>query len=117
MFISTAQASDKSDLIVYCKQITALTGNTDPRVLQTCMREELEARASLQQQQIPQTILDHCDEVASIGQMNTLGDSHTLIKMCVDQELENMARYEALRTGQPMPEKKSAFMELLDWLP
>lgn len=115
--VSKANASDKSDLIVYCKQITSLTGNTDPQVIQTCIKEEMEARAALEQQDIPQSILDHCDEVASIGQMNTLGDSHTLVKMCVDQELENMARYEALRTGQPMPEKKSAFMELLDWLP
>lgn len=114
LFISPVLAQDIGDYDVerYCQKLSYMTGQMDEKTLETCHEEEYDARDALYAMDIDQTVIDHCMEVTNISQASQLGKSYTLLKVCVDQEIENIARYEAMQRGEEYkPERKKGLFD------
>ena len=109
---SFAQDLGDYDVEHYCLKIGQLTGKTDDKTMQTCHDEEYDARDDLYAMDIDQNIIDHCMQATDISQAAFLGKSYTLLKVCVDQEVENIARYEAMQRGEEYkPAKKKGLFD------
>lgn len=91
---ASAKNSLAYDTKAYCTKIVTYSEGKNPSLIRQCMEEEAAAKDELSKVVVDDAIMAHCLEVADTSQILKMGGSYTILKTCVDNEAETIARYQ-----------------------
>lgn len=106
-FAASAAALPEFDIMAICKR-TAQFAAGSATVEFGCREQEQAAKQALVSSPAPREILDRCAQSASIT-----GQGYSMMQMCVNQELETLAKVQE-RTLVPEKGGKTRLLPLLD---
>lgn len=97
------------DIESYCQKIMLFSPDQDPAIYKNCLMEERLAKKDIEVSDVGEETMGHCLDVSQASQVVGLGASYTLLKSCIDQEIEAIERYEARQISKSDHKAQTGF--------